>query len=117
MPKRLRLPILTMFVPAYCANCRHPYSELNFKFTLVGTEERCAWLCNECFVRLHADAMEKENIPYVKIALKPTPEIVAVENCVERESRNEQRNGARMVGRLVKDGKNLMEHIDSGEEE
>jgi RNase P subunit RPR2 len=61
MLKKPKLPVLTIFVPEYCSNCRTPYNEDNFKFTLVGSEHHCAWLCNSCFVRLHAEAMEKEN--------------------------------------------------------
>ena len=102
MPFKKRPPILTMFVPAFCANCRRPYGEDNYKFTLVGTETRCVWLCNNCFIRLYKEAAEKEKREHVEVVPK---------------GKEAQRDKARRVGQTMTNGKTLLEHIDNGEEQ
>ncbi len=89
--------VITFFAPRFCANCRRPAGDDLYKFTLVGTETRCAFLCNECFKRLYAEAAAKEK--------------------TEVKVQNGQRDKAKRVGQMVKNGSTLLEHIDNGEEQ
>jgi len=51
-------PVLTIFVPEKCAKCHSETDAEHYKYTLVGTEARCVWLCNSCFTRLYTESHE-----------------------------------------------------------